>query len=95
VVCDLELGVNENGRYIGTPTLVVEILSETTRSKDMVDKLNSYMLSGIKEYWIVDTKYNKIIIYEFKEEVIDRMKVFESGICKSFFFDGLEHFIIT
>lgn len=93
VVCDLELGVNENGRYIGTPTLVVEILSETTRSKDMVDKLNSYMLSGIKEYWIVDTKYNKIIVYEFKEAVIDRMKVFESGICKSLFFDGLEFLV--
>ena len=35
---------------MGIPTLVVEILSPSTRSKDMVDKLNTYMLSGVKEY---------------------------------------------
>ncbi len=90
VICDLDQEVNGKGRYTGTPTLVVEILSDSTRSKDMVDKLNTYMLSGVKEYWIIDLKYNKIIIYEFKEAGIDRMNVFESGICSSFFFEGLE-----
>lgn len=89
VVCDLDHAVNEKGRYTGTPTLVVEILSETTRSRDMVDKLNSYMLSGVNEYWIIDTKHAKIIVYEFKEDSIDRMKVFESGYSSSFFFEGL------
>ncbi len=90
VVCDLEQAINEKGRYVGTPTLVVEILSDATRSRDMVDKLNSYMLSGVKEYWVVDTKHDRIMIYEFQETEIDRMNIFDSGVCNSFFFEGLE-----
>ncbi|PKM93772.1 MAG: prevent-host-death protein [Firmicutes bacterium HGW-Firmicutes-1] len=89
VACDLNQGVNEKGRYMGTPALVVEILSESTRSRDMVDKLNSYMLSGINEYWIVDMMYNKIMMYEFKNAGIGRFNIFESGLCRSFFFEGL------
>ena len=90
VICDLDREVNKAGRYTGTPTLVVEILSESTRSKDMVDKLNSYMLSGTKEYWVVDTKHNKIMVYEFVEAAIDRMNIFETGVCSSFCFEGLK-----
>lgn len=89
VVCDLDKSVNEAGRYMGIPTLVVEILSESTRSKDMVEKLNSYMLSGIQEYWIIDTKYNKMMVYEFVDASVERMKVVESGVCESFCFQGL------
>ncbi|MGI6422459.1 MAG: Uma2 family endonuclease [Syntrophomonadaceae bacterium] len=48
IACDLENNVNENGKYMGTPTLCVEIISKSTRSKDMVDKLNTYMLSGVR-----------------------------------------------
>ncbi len=54
IACDLEDTVNEKGRYMGTPTLCIEIISKSTRSKDMVDKLNTYMLSGVREFWIVD-----------------------------------------
>ena len=41
VACDLEDTVNEKGRYMGKPSLVVETLSPGTRSKDMIDKLNN------------------------------------------------------
>ena len=37
-----------------TPTLVVEILSPTTRRRDHVHKRNLYMDAGVAEYWIVD-----------------------------------------
>lgn len=67
VACDLEGNITENGRYTGTPTLVIEILSPSTRSKDMVDKLNTYMLSGVKEYWIVDPKAKQITVYAFED----------------------------
>lgn len=52
VICDLENNVNEKGRYVGTPE-VIEILSDSTRSKDMVDKLNTHMFSGVQEYWML------------------------------------------
>lgn len=90
VACDLENNVTVKGRYMGTPTLVIEILSDSTRSKDMVDKLNTYMLSGVKEYWVIDTKQESILIYSFDNYEIDRLKNFEKGdIAQSFIFKGL------
>src|SRR5690554_1945839 len=91
VACDVENNVTEKGRYMGTPTLVIEILSESTRTKDMIDKLNTYCLSGVKEYWIVDLKQENIIVYGFDDHEIDRYKVYEKGaIAHSFIFNGLE-----
>ena len=90
VACDLENNVTEEGRYMGTPDLVVEILSDSTRNKDMIDKLNSYMLSRVKEYWVVDPKQTTIIIYSFENNEIDRIRAFEKGcVARSMIFDGL------
>lgn len=79
VACDLAGNVNEKGKYMGTPALVIEILSGSTRSRDMVDKLNTYMLSGVKEYWVIDTKQDTIMIYDFINCGIDELKVFKRG----------------
>ncbi|UNC93845.1 type II toxin-antitoxin system Phd/YefM family antitoxin [Candidatus Contubernalis alkalaceticus] len=90
VVCDLEGNVTENSRYMGTPTLVVEILSDNTRSKDMITKLDTYRLSGVHEYWIIDPKQESIMIYGFTNYEIYRVKTFEKGAnAESQFFNGL------
>lgn len=90
VACDLKGNVTEKGRYMGTPTLVIEILSDSTRSKDMIDKLNTYMLSGVKEYWVIDTKQESIMIYDFTDFGIDTFKVFEKeAVARSQVFSGL------
>ena len=90
VACDMKNNVTEKGRYMGTPTLVIEILSDSTRSKDMIDKLNTYMLSEVKEYWIIDTKQENIMIYDFDDNGIDKCKIFEKGdAARSFVFSGL------
>ena len=90
VACDLENNVTGKGRYMGTPDLVIEILSDSTRNKDMIDKLNSYMLSQVKEYWVVDPKQETIIIYSFDNNEIDRIKSYEKGdFARSLLFDGL------
>lgn len=59
-----------DGRYMGTPTLVIEILSSSTRRWDMVDKLNTSMLSGVEEYWIVDPKNRRVMVYNFQHHDI-------------------------
>jgi prevent-host-death family protein len=90
VACDLEGNVTEKGRYMGTPSLVVEILSDSTRYKDVVTKLNTYAASGVKEYWIVDQKQETILIYSFKDCEIDRFVTYKRGdTAPSFLFDGL------
>lgn len=91
IAYDMEEKVNEKGRYMGTPALVVEILSPGTRSKDMVDKLNTYMISGVKEYWIVDPDNENILIYSFEDNKINKFTVCKKeDIARSFFFEGLE-----
>lgn len=91
IACDLETTVNEKGRYMGTPSLCIEILSKSTRSKDMVDKLNTYMLSGVKEFWIVDPKKHSILVYGFKDFEIDEYTTYKAGeTLVSYFFQGLE-----
>lgn len=64
VICDHDK-IDENDRYQGTPTLIVEVLSESTRSKDMVKKLNLYMMSGVSEYWMVDPKIKRLLSIVF------------------------------
>ncbi len=91
IACDTDEKINENGRYMGTPSLVVEILSRSTRSKDMVDKLNTYMLSGVKEFWVVDRKNETVLVYSFKEYKVDNLATYKKGdTVKSSFFEGLE-----
>jgi len=90
IACDLGNNINEKGQYMGTPTLVIEILSESTRSKDMIDKLDTYRLSGVSEYWIIDLKQENILHYSFNNYEIDQYKIFRKGeTARSFAFKGL------
>lgn len=90
VLCDMENSINEKRRYMGTPSLTLEILSDSTRSRDMVYKLNTYMTSGVSEYWIVDIHYKRITIYTFTDLKADRMEVYKAGeTAKSIVFEGL------
>lgn len=91
IACDLEDTVTEKGRYMGTPTLVVEILSSSTRSKDMVDKLNTYMLSGVKEFWVIDPREKTVLVYGFKDYKIDSFVTYKKDeVVSSYWFEGLE-----
>src|SRR5690554_1405377 len=89
VICDQE-NIKEDDTYMGTPTLVVEILSESTRSKDLIKKLDLYMQSGVGEYWIVNPFSEEINIYWFKERDIEKTITFKTGEkAVSFAFPGL------
>ena len=57
----------------------------STRSRDMVDKLNTYMISKVGEYWIVDPNNNTIILYGFKDLKIDSFRTFKVPVCFYFF----------
>lgn len=91
IACDTEETVNERGRYMGTPTLCIEILSKSTRSKDMIDKLNTYMLSGVKEFWIVDPDKQGVIVYAFEDYEIQEYTSYNRGdTLRSYYFEGLQ-----
>src|SRR5258706_1512503 len=51
----------------GSPDLVVEILSESTRRVDLSDKLELYRRRGIVEYWVADPDRRSFAAYRFAE----------------------------
>ena len=57
-----------------------EVLSESTRKKDLVLKLNKYMTAGVREYWLVDPDRKKVIVYDFEKEDYPMMYGFEARI---------------
>ena len=66
VICkEYDLGAK---RFEGAPDLVLEILSPSTRSKDMLLKLYKYQNAGVKEYWIVDPDHETVLVYDFRED---------------------------
>lgn len=89
VICDPE-NKNENDRYTGIPTLVIEVLSDTSSRMDLIKKLDLYMQAGIQEYWIVNYFNRQVIIYRFKNNDIADMKLFvKDDTVQSMIFDGL------
>lgn len=79
VLCDIEGNVNEKDKYMGTPTLVVEILSRSTRSRDCITKLNTYMTSGVEEFWVVDPDRKTVFVYNFAEYKYESMSPYKEG----------------
>lgn len=90
VVCDQDRV--EDGKYLGVPTLVVEVLSPSTKGKDMAIKLQLYMKSGVAEYWIVDIQGKSVTQYFFSgDRDIDSAKVCSGeDTVQSTVFSGLE-----
>ena len=71
-----------NARCIqGAPDLALEILSPSTRSKDMLLKLYKYFRAGVREYWIVDPQNRVVLTYDFKDDtLIPKKYTFEDEI---------------
>ena len=65
VICSDELGKK---RIEGAPDFVLEILSDSTRDKDMTLKLYKYRNAGVREYWVVDPKKKVVIVHPFEKE---------------------------
>ena len=47
----------------GTPAMVIEILSPSTRKRDRQIKRQLYERGGVREYWLVDPDANAVTIY--------------------------------
>jgi len=72
VIPDISIICDKSGftdaRYVGVPELIVEILSPSNQSHDLVTKLNLYMDYGVKEYWIVNPILNTVTVYALNDE---------------------------
>ncbi|MEK5522882.1 Uma2 family endonuclease [Heyndrickxia sp. FSL W8-0423] len=66
IICD-KSGFTDS-KYIGVPNLIVEILSPSNQTHDLITKLNLYMNYGVQEYWIVNPMLNSVSVYALNEE---------------------------
>lgn len=58
----------EWNRYIqGVPDMVVEVLSKSTRKKDLTIKKAIYESNGVKEYWIIDPHAKAVDVYLLRD----------------------------
>lgn len=64
VICDYSM-IGSNGYTIGAPPLVIEVLSPSTRSRDLLLKAYKYHRAGVKEYWIVDPEMSHVLVYDY------------------------------
>jgi len=66
VICD-ESKLDKRG-CLGSPDLVIEILSPGNSKKEMKQKFQVYESSGVREYWLVEPKDCCVFIYTLNEE---------------------------
>jgi Uma2 family endonuclease len=90
VICD-KTGFTDN-KYIGVPSLIIEILSPSNQSHDLVIKLNIYMKYGVKEYWIVNPILNTVMLYALNADNMYEQSIVktEIGIVKSKIIENFE-----
>lgn len=67
IVCDPSK-IQQFGIY-GAPDFLVEVLSPSTRKKDLTLKVAKYTEAGVREYWIVDITQQRLLVYFFESEV--------------------------
>ncbi len=62
IVCDPSK-IHED-RIIGAPDFILEVISPSTKRKDYLTKGSKYVSTGVREYWIIDTYKNTLMIYD-------------------------------
>ena len=67
-------------RYNGAPDFIVEVLSPSNRSHDMVLKLGKYKWAGVREYWMVDPEKLKVIVYDLEHDAFPEIHSFHDTV---------------
>ena len=59
--------INWQGGIHGVPDMVVEVLSRSTRRKDLTVKKDAYESNGVKEYWVIDPWGKAVDVYILRD----------------------------
>lgn len=85
------LGIIVERGIEGSPDLVVEILSPSTRARDRGVKMRRYAAAGVPHYWIVDPRTRSLEAYRLGAEGYELIGTFGPGaIFQPELFPGLE-----
>lgn len=85
IICDRDQILSTH--LYGAPDFIVEVLSKSTRKKDMKIKLNKYRNAGVREYWMIDPKARQVLVYVFSREANPVIYGFDAKIPVNIFQD--------
>ena len=78
ILCDRSKLVDN--KIWGAPDLIMEVLSPSTRRKDLTIKNQKYADAGVREYWIIDLENQKVIVYDFEHDFLINMYSFRDCV---------------
>lgn len=71
------------------PDLVVEILSPSTRSRDLTEKKDVYARNGVDEYWVIDPRALSVTVFSRRGDAFDDGTTLTCGPLPSRLLPGL------
>lgn len=57
----------DNRGCLGSPDLIIEVLSPGTQEKDINDKFELYEFNGVREYWIASPSEENVLVFDLDE----------------------------
>ncbi|MBQ9032323.1 MAG: Uma2 family endonuclease [Parasporobacterium sp.] len=78
IVCDRSR-INRK-RIFGAPDFVAEVLSPSTKRKDILIKGRKYADAGVKEYWLIDPMEETVMVFDFREDFQISTYTFEDKV---------------
>lgn len=78
IVCDRDKVIQRC--VYGAPDFIIEVLSSSSVKRDTVIKLNKYLNAGVREYWMIDPKQRKVLVYNFESGQYPTIYGFDSKI---------------
>ena len=77
VICDSSK--LDGKRCNGAPDWIIEVTS-SNRHDDLIVKYSLYQKYGVREYWIVDPKYQKTLVYFFEKSDLPNIYTFDTPV---------------
>jgi len=71
--------IDDGKKFIGAPSLVIEVLSESTEERDRTFKFREYARGGAKEYWLVSPGEKQIEVYKNSERGFQLVNIFRAA----------------
>ena len=78
VVCDRSKF--QNRRIMGAPDFILEVLSPSTRKKDMNLKAFKYQNAGVREYWMIDPAAERLLVYDYEHQAFPAIYGFSDKV---------------
>ena len=78
VVCRDDI-ITDRGIW-GAPDWVIEVTSPSTKVNDYGIKMQKYMKAGVREYWLIDTDAERIIVYVNNGQIITTIYTYSDRI---------------